>query len=111
MRIASWRRQRKRASRYRSIPGVAKQYNLLLRRAGLKWVRGWTVKFIDLLLFVGAATVVGEWSPIYAQPGPICQLQQAWGDGGNLLPTVGLAADVEPFTLSRTPARVNLAAE
>ena len=70
VRIASWRRQRKRASRYRSIPGVAKQYNLLLRRAGLKWVRGWTTKFIDLLLFVGAATVVGEWAPLYCTAWP-----------------------------------------
>ena len=96
MRIASWRRQRKRASRYRSIPGVAKQYNLLLRRAGLKWVRGWTVKFIDLLLFVGAATVVGEWAPLNclawpdsSRPGVVaaicCRLWGLAADVGSLL--------------------------
>ncbi|KAL3159876.1 hypothetical protein ABBQ38_010274 [Trebouxia sp. C0009 RCD-2024] len=54
----SWPFRRKKR-RYRSIPGVPKQFKLLLRRAGVKWVRGWTYKFIDMLLFVGAALVVG----------------------------------------------------
>ena len=52
-----WRRRRRR---YRSIPGVPKQFKLLLRRAGVKWVRGWSYKFIDILLFAGAALVVGQ---------------------------------------------------
>ena len=38
---------------------MPKQFKLLLRRAGVKWVRGWSYKFIDMLLFVGAALVVG----------------------------------------------------
>lgn len=54
----SWPFRRKK-KRYRSIPGVPKQFKLLLRRAGVKWVRGWSYKFIDMLLFVGAALVVG----------------------------------------------------
>lgn len=51
---------RQKKKRYRSIPGVPKQFKLLLRRAGVKWVRGWSYKFIDMLLFVGAALVVGN---------------------------------------------------
>ena len=47
-------------SRYRSIPGNWAQFKLLFRRAGLKWVRGWGYKFIDLLLFVTAALVIGK---------------------------------------------------
>lgn len=54
----SWPFQRKKR-KFRSIPGVTKQFKLLLRRAGVKWVRGWSYKFIDMLLFVGAALVVG----------------------------------------------------
>ena len=30
----------------------------------MKWVRGWGYKFIDLLLFVTAALVIGEDSPL-----------------------------------------------
>ena len=52
-----WHRKQRR---YRSIPGVPKQFKLLLRRAGVKWIRGWSYKFIDMLLFAGAALVVGE---------------------------------------------------
>lgn len=58
-----WRRLaagRRRPSRYRSIPGNWAQFKLLFRRAGVKWVRGWGYKFIDLLLFVTAAVVIGE---------------------------------------------------
>ena len=55
-----WQMCTARKKRYRSIPGVAKQFSLLLRRAGIKWVRRWQLKFVDLLLFVGAAIVVGE---------------------------------------------------
>ncbi|KAL0020410.1 hypothetical protein WJX77_000240 [Trebouxia sp. C0004] len=51
-----WGRKKRR---FRTIPGVTKQFKLLLRRAGVKWVRGWSYKFIDMLLFVGAALVVG----------------------------------------------------
>ena len=51
-----WRKR----SRYRSIPGNWAQFKLLFRRAGLKWVRGWGYKFIDLLLFVTAALVIGK---------------------------------------------------
>ena len=51
---------RRRQKRYRSIPGVPKQFKLLLRRAGVKWIRGWSYKFIDMLLFAGAALVVGQ---------------------------------------------------
>ena len=51
---------RRKRRRYRSIPGVPKQFKLLLRRAGVKWIRGWSYKFIDMLLFAGAALVVGE---------------------------------------------------
>ena len=58
-RACSWPWGRKKR-RFRTIPGVTKQFKLLLRRAGVKWVRGWSYKFIDMLLFVGAALVVGE---------------------------------------------------
>ncbi len=61
-RCTKWARRlgwRKR-SRYRSIPGNWAQFKLLFRRAGLKWVRGWGYKFIDLLLFVTAALVIGK---------------------------------------------------
>ena len=34
--------------------------NLLVRRAGVKWVRDWGVKFLDVCLFAGAALVIGE---------------------------------------------------
>ncbi|KAL0037315.1 hypothetical protein WJX79_001603 [Trebouxia sp. C0005] len=57
-RACSWPWGRKKR-RFRTIPGVTKQFKLLLRRAGVKWVRGWSYKFIDMLLFVGAALVVG----------------------------------------------------
>ena len=56
LRKLGWRKR----SRYRSIPGNWAQFKLLFRRAGVKWVRGWGYKFIDLLLFVTAALVVGK---------------------------------------------------
>ena len=52
--------QRKPKARYRRVPGFRKQFTLLLRRAGVKWVRNWGLKFVDLLLFAGAALCVGE---------------------------------------------------
>ena len=55
--FAPWRRKR---PRYRAIPGAGQQYRLLFRRAGIKWVRNWGLKIVDLLLFVAAALVVGE---------------------------------------------------
>ena len=55
LRRFSWRKR----SRYRRIPGNWAQFKLLFRRAGVKWVRGWGYKFIDLLLFVTAALVIG----------------------------------------------------
>ena len=36
------------------------QLKLMLRRAVVKWIRGWSYKFIDMLLFAGAALVVGN---------------------------------------------------
>ena len=45
--------------RYRRTPGSLAQFVLLLKRAGIKWVRGWGLKFVELLLFVFAAMVVG----------------------------------------------------
>jgi len=58
-RACSWPWGRKKRT-FRTIPRVTKQFKLLLRRAGVQWVRGWSYKFIDMLLFVGAALVVGE---------------------------------------------------
>ena len=58
---AHWRRRRR--SRYRSTPGAGAQFGLLFRRAGVKWVRNWGYKFVDLLLFVFAALVVGVPQP------------------------------------------------
>ena len=55
--FAHWRRRR---PRYRAIPGAYAQFGLLFRRAGVKWVRNWGLKIVDLLLFVAAALVVGE---------------------------------------------------
>lgn len=49
--------------RYRRVPGASKQFRLLLRRAGVKWVRGWGLKFVDLLLFIGSAIVIGNRPP------------------------------------------------
>ena len=46
--------------RYGKVPGAPMQFLLLLKRAGLKWVRGWGHKFVELLLFASAGLVVGE---------------------------------------------------
>ena len=59
-----WRRRRR--ARYRSIPGAGAQFGLLFRRAGVKWVRNWGYKFVDLLLYVAAALVVG--APLHGAP-------------------------------------------
>ena len=53
-----WRRRRR--ARYRSIPGAGAQFGLLFHRAGVKWVRNWGYKVMDLLLVSFAALVVGE---------------------------------------------------
>ena len=57
--------QRKPKARYRRVPGFRKQFTLLLRRAGVKWVRNWSLKFVDLLLFAAAALCVGEFCGLY----------------------------------------------
>ena len=31
-----------------------------MRRAGVKWVRNWGVKFLDVCMFAGAALVIGD---------------------------------------------------
>ncbi|KAK9803611.1 hypothetical protein WJX72_004863 [[Myrmecia] bisecta] len=77
---------RKKASRYRSIPGTRQQYVLLLRRAGLKWVRGWGYKFTDLLMFVGAALVVG------ASHGTAWTLERVRGNSVMAMMTLGVIA-------------------
>ena len=54
---------REKKPRYRAIPGTLGQFNLLVRRAGVKWVRNWGVKFLDVCLFAGAALVIGACPP------------------------------------------------
>lgn len=49
----------RKKTRYRAIPGTLGQFNLLVRRAGVKWVRNWGVKFLDVCMFAGAALVIG----------------------------------------------------
>ena len=49
----------RKKSRYRAIPGTFGQFNLLVRRAGVKWVRNWGVKFLDVCLFAAAALIIG----------------------------------------------------
>ena len=50
----------RKKSRYRAIPGTFGQFNLLVRRAGVKWVRNWGIKFLDVCLFAAAALVIGQ---------------------------------------------------
>ncbi|BDA44911.1 probable broad substrate specificity ATP-binding cassette transporter at N-terminal half [Coccomyxa sp. Obi] len=49
----------RKKTRYRAIPGTLGQFNLLVRRAGVKWVRNWGVKFLDVCMFAGAALIIG----------------------------------------------------
>ncbi len=49
----------RKKSRYRAIPGTFGQFNLLVRRAGVKWVRNWGIKFLDVCLFAAAALIIG----------------------------------------------------
>ncbi len=49
----------RKKSRYRAIPGTLGQFNLLVRRAGVKWVRNWGIKFLDVCLFAMAALIIG----------------------------------------------------
>ncbi|KAK9908170.1 hypothetical protein WJX75_003729 [Coccomyxa subellipsoidea] len=49
----------RKKTRYRAIPGTLGQFNLLVRRAGVKWVRNWGIKFLDVCLFAGAALIIG----------------------------------------------------
>ncbi|GAB4822174.1 hypothetical protein N2152v2_009220 [Parachlorella kessleri] len=53
---------------YRSTPGVARQFVVLLVRAGTKWARGWTSKFLDLLLLLLAGVVTGAMHGSHSGP-------------------------------------------
>lgn len=71
----------RKKTRYRAIPGTPGQFNLLVRRAGVKWVRNWGIKFLDVCLFAGAALIIGalftliscnKRPKIYVDPGLPC---------------------------------------
>lgn len=36
---------------------------MLVRRAGVKWVRNWGIKFLDVCLFAMAALIIGAAPP------------------------------------------------
>lgn len=69
----------RKKTRYRAIPGTLGQFNLLVRRAGVKWVRNWGIKFLDVCLFAGAALIIGE-SPHSSPCNPCSPLPFVSGD-------------------------------
>lgn len=61
----------KRHRRLRQTPGIFTQFFVLASRAGIKWTRNWSVKFMDLMLLIVAAIACGAMHGTGALPSDI----------------------------------------